>query len=52
MDDGLMPPLDGEMNGHIGQVESQIDDDLIPPLDGQMNGQIGDEFIPSGPPNE
>jgi hypothetical protein len=45
MDDGLMPPLDGEMNGHIGQVEGQIDDGLMSPLDAKMNGQIGDEFM-------
>jgi hypothetical protein len=45
--DEIDTPLDGQMNGHIGQIDDE------PPLDGQMNDYIGqldcqidDEFMP------
>jgi hypothetical protein len=48
--DEIDTPLDGQMNGHIGQMDGQIDDE--PPLDGQMNGHIGqmDGQIDDEPP--
>jgi hypothetical protein len=55
--DEIDTPLDGQMNGHIGQMDGQIDDE--PPLDGQMNdyidqmdGQIDDEPPLDGQMNE
>ena len=57
------PPLDGQMNDYIGQMDCQIDDEFMLPLDCQMNYYIGqmdgadDDIMPppsrrrKGPPS-